>query len=200
MKEMWDERYAIRDYVYGTDPNQFFKQFIDDLTPGSIFLPGEGEGRNGVYAARLGWEVVAQDLSAVGRKKALALAAKNGVSMAYHLGNILDFRISPGKFDLVAIIFLHMASPQREQFHRQMVELLKPGGYLLMEAFESKQINYGTGGPPNADFLYQLKDIRTDFQALETLKAIEDTIILDSNLAHKGEGRVIQYIGKKVSS
>ena len=45
MKEFWDTRYAAEEYVYGTEPNEYFKSFIDRLEPGSILLPAEGEGR-----------------------------------------------------------------------------------------------------------------------------------------------------------
>ncbi len=197
MKEMWDQRYAINDYVYGTGPNGFFKSFIETLKPGRVFLPGEGEGRNGVYAATLGWDVVAQDYSETGRDKALALAHEHQVAIQYHVGDVLNGFTEAGSFDLVAIIFLHLPAPGRESFHREMTGLLKPGGYLLMEAFEKKQIGYKTGGPPNVDYLYRLEDIQSDFKVLKTITAIEETILLDSNLMHQGEGRVIQFVGRK---
>ena len=197
MKEMWDQRYAIEDYVYGTEPNSFFKSFIDTLQPGRLFLPGEGEGRNAVYAAGLGWEVVAQDYSVVAREKALDLARRQKLHIQYHVGNVNEINLDLGSFDLIAIIFLHMSSSERELLHKNMISLLNPGAYILMEAFEKRQIDYKTGGPPNVDYLYQLEDIKSDFGVLKTIKAIEESIILDSNLAHKGEGRVIQYIGKR---
>ena len=83
MKQFWDQRYAENETVYGFTPNQFFKQFIDGRKPGSILLPAEGEGRNAVFAARLGWEVDAFDSSSVARKKALDFAAKENVTKLY---------------------------------------------------------------------------------------------------------------------
>ena len=48
-KEMWDQRYAESEYVYGTNPNEFYKQVLDNLAPGKILLPAEGEGRNAFF-------------------------------------------------------------------------------------------------------------------------------------------------------
>ena len=63
------------EYVYGTEPNQFFKEQLQKIIPaGKLLLPGEGEGRNAVYAAKLGWMVDAFDQSSVARTKALNLA------------------------------------------------------------------------------------------------------------------------------
>ena len=54
MKEVWDERYAEPDYVYGKAPNKYFKEKIDEIQIGEILFPAEGEGRNAVYAAKKG--------------------------------------------------------------------------------------------------------------------------------------------------
>ena len=78
MKEMWNQRYAEHELVYGEAPNTFLKAFIDREEPGSILLPAEGEGRNAVYAASMGWEVFAMDFSTVAQEKALRRARQRG--------------------------------------------------------------------------------------------------------------------------
>jgi hypothetical protein len=65
MLNPWDERYNLPEYIYGTEPNQFLKNFIQKNKPGKILLPGDGEGRNSVYAAQSGWKVYAFDSSYV---------------------------------------------------------------------------------------------------------------------------------------
>ena len=86
----WNQRYQADDYAYGTSPNVFFKEQLDKLPAGSILLPADGEGRNGVYAAERGWQVSAFDLSREGKRKAEALAAKRGVSLRYLVGTLDD--------------------------------------------------------------------------------------------------------------
>ena len=72
MKEMWDQRFSGDEYVYGTEPNLFFKEKLEGLKPGKLLLPAEGEGRNAVFAARLGWQVKAVDYSVQARMKAIS--------------------------------------------------------------------------------------------------------------------------------
>ena len=83
--EIWNDRYKSSDYIYGEIPNNFFKNFIDNETPGKILLPAEGEGRNAVYAAKKGWKCFAFDFSIIARKKALQLVEKNNVKIIYDL-------------------------------------------------------------------------------------------------------------------
>ena len=70
MKEFWNERYRQNEFAYGEEPNEFLKEQLAKLQPGSILFPAEGEGRNAVYAAQSGWQVSAFDISEEGKKKA----------------------------------------------------------------------------------------------------------------------------------
>ncbi|MDR0660939.1 MAG: hypothetical protein LBG19_09115 [Prevotellaceae bacterium] len=71
--DFWNDRYAQSGYIYGDEPNLFFKHVISSLQPGSVLIPAAGEGRDAVYAALLGWEVDAFDLSSEGQKRRWSL-------------------------------------------------------------------------------------------------------------------------------
>lgn len=49
--DFWDNRYSVNEYVYGEQPNSYLKKQLVTHPVGSILFVGEGEGRNGVYAA-----------------------------------------------------------------------------------------------------------------------------------------------------
>jgi len=91
MKHLWNERFAKEEYAYGKEPNQFFKEEIDKLNPGRLLLFGEGEGRNGIYAAKLGWEVDAVDWSDAAKNKAEKLADDNNVKINYTVADVSDY-------------------------------------------------------------------------------------------------------------
>ena len=74
----WDERYSTDEFIYGKEPNEFFRENLLKIRPGKLFLPGEGEGRNAVFAAKNGWTVDATDQSEIGKLKALKLASESG--------------------------------------------------------------------------------------------------------------------------
>ena len=103
-KEMWDQRYAESEYVYGINPNEFFKQELDKLVPGKILLPAEGEGRNAVYAAEKGWVVSAFDQSEEGRKKSMLLAADRKVTIDYHIRDLETHDYPVDHFDAIALV------------------------------------------------------------------------------------------------
>ena len=149
MKEFWNERYSSEEFSYGTAPNEFFKNEIEKLSPGKILFPAEGEGRNSVFAAKLGWQVTAFDFSEAGREKALDLAGRSGVTIDYQLVGYEDFEAQPEYFDCLVLIFAHPPEGKRSEYYRKLIKYLRPGGSLILEGFAKEQINYSTGGPRN---------------------------------------------------
>lgn len=197
MSEFWNQRYSAEEFAYGTEPNLFFKEHIEKLTPGKILFPAEGEGRNAVYAARLGWDVTAFDVSVEGKRKAELLAAKNSVTINYLLAGYDDIYFEPETFDCVVLVFAHIDSDKREEYHRKMISFLKPGGFLLLEGFSKKQINNNSGGPRDFRLLYSKAELETDFQHLSVLKTEEPDVELNEGQFHNGIASVIRVVGKK---
>lgn len=197
MKEFWDSRYAEKEFAYGELPNSYFKQELEKLTPGKLMLPAEGEGRNAVFAAKLGWDVQAVDLSEKGKEKALRLAAKNNVSIKYIVCNLDDYLYIKDEYDAVVLIFAHFPSEIRKVIHKKLTEGLKSGGILLMEAFSKKQIAQESGGPKSIEMLYDIDELLLDFEDFEILDATETQTELDEGPFHRGIAEVIRIKAKK---
>lgn len=198
MKDMWEERYAADEYAYGEEPNAFFKACLDRLpTSGRLLLPGEGEGRNAVYAARQGWKVDAFDFSAAGRKKGLRLAERHGVHIEYEVADYETAHIEPGAYDAVALIFTHKHESIRRRVHRRLASALKPGGHLFLEAYSPDQLAYGTGGPSNAQLLYAVEDLREDFSDLEIVELEKVDAEIQEGLYHTGLASVVRLIARR---
>ena len=195
MSNMWEERYGRDEYAYGEEPNAFFKASLDPLpAPGRLLLPGEGEGRNAVYAARRGWKVHAFDSSAAGRDKALRLAKRHGVQIEYDIADYESAHIEPAAYDAVALIFTHMHQRIRRSVHQRLVTALKPGGHLFVEVYSQEQLRYGTGGPPNAEMLSTLADLREDFSGLQILQLEQVEAEIHEGQYHTGLASVIRLI------
>jgi len=195
MTSFWDERYAIRDYVYGKLPNSYFAEQLDLLTPGKILLPAEGEGRNAVYAALNGWEVTAFDSSIEGKKKAIQLADENKVTINYLLAGYDEVMFEPQGYDVLAIIYAHIPSSHRRAIHRKLITALKPGGKLIFEAFSKEQMKYNSGGPRNLNMLYSASEISEDFNILTNTHLEETVVHLQEGPHHMGDGAVIRLTG-----
>lgn len=197
MHTFWNERYNQETYVYGTEPNQFIAHTLADLAPGRILFAGEGEGRNAVYAAKMGWKVTAVDYSEEGRKKAQALAEKEGVTIDYETADLAHWQPKEALFDALAMAFVHLPPDIRSGVHHKMTQWLRPGGFLIMEAFEKGQLSYGTGGPKNKDMLYSVAELKHDFRALETLLMKETLTHLNEGPYHQGQAQVIQMLARQ---
>ncbi len=197
MSKFWDERFGREEYVYGKEPNLFLARELSKLKRGKIILPCEGEGRNAVYAASLGWEVRAFDASAAGKVKALRLAGEKGVIIDYVIGDARAVSYPENTFDCVAFIYAHFPAGQRRNIHEKAVSWLKPGGKLILEAFNPLQLQNDSGGPKDPEMLYTEKMISEDFGSLkiEWLKTLQ--VELSEGDFHQGKADIIQFTGVK---
>lgn len=200
--EKWNERYRKPEYAYGIEPNNFLKEQLGKLEPGTILLPADGEGRNGVYAATLGWTVSAFDLSVEGQKKALKLAAANDVKVDHHVGELGTLPYKPGQFDAIALIYAHFPAALKSIYHTAVDGYLRTGGTIIFEAFSKAHIQYNAknpkvGGPKDLAVLFSMDELRTDFKNYEVLELEETEIELKEGVYHNGIGSVIRFVGRK---
>ncbi|WP_066630074.1 class I SAM-dependent methyltransferase [Labilibacter marinus] len=197
MQQFWDERFSSETYLYGESPNPQFKNFLDSNTPGKILLPGEGEGRNAVYAAMQNWSVSAIDQSLVGKEKALSLASKNKVKIDYHIGDLLKHPYKTEQFDAIALVFLHLPKELRFNIHQQLTSLLKTGAKLLIVGFSEDQLKYNSGGPKDIEMLYSTDKLQSDFKDLQIDRNENVMANLEEGIGHKGQASLIVFEATK---
>ena len=197
MKNFWDNRYLSKEYVYGIKPNEFFASEIKNLQPGKLLLPAEGEGRNAVFAAGLGWDVTAFDFSSFAIEKARKLAEKKGVKINYFLSDIDSMSFESDYFDCISLIFVHTPEDKRHTFHRNLIKFLKKGGRVILEGFSKEQIKKSSGGPKKIEMLFSQEQISEDFSELNSLRILEENIVLNEGVFHQGTASVIRLTGVK---
>jgi len=205
MNQKWDERYKEEEFAYGKDPNLFFKEWLPKFKQGAILMPADGEGRNGVFAAKTGWKVTSFDLSSEGQSKAVQLARENQVTLDYIVGNLEDLRFERESFDAVGMIYAHFSAEKKSEFHEKLNDYLKVGGIVILEAFSKshlhfKKLNPQVGGPNDMNELYDKAEILADFENYEILMLEEEEILLDEGKYHIGKGAVIRFVGKKTGN
>ena len=194
---MWDQRYDTSEYVYGTDPNEFLAGTVADMPAGRTLCIAEGEGRNAVFLAEHGHEVVAVDASAVGLEKANRLAASRGVHIDTVRADLADFDIETDSWDVIVSIFAHVPPDIRKPLHRKIVQGLHSGGMLVLEAYTPGQIKLGTGGPPVPEMTMMLAGLREELDGLVFIHALElEREVIEGRL-HTGKGAVVQLVAIK---
>ena len=194
----WDERYAVEGWAFGTDPNDFLRQEAHRIPPGRVLCLGEGEGRNAVHLAELGYEVVGVDRSQVGMDKAQALAQERGVFIETVVSSIEDFDLTEGEWQGIISIFFHLPPELRKKVNRAVVKGLAPGGILILESFTPQQLKFGTGGPPHLERLVSLATLEEEFEGLEFLFSEETEREIREGLMHTGWSSVAQVVGVRI--
>lgn len=200
MKEFWNQRYGadMSSYAYGEAPNAYFAAQLSRFPGTELLLPLEGEGRNGVYAAKQGWQVDAFDFSESGQKKAFQLADQHKVAINYQLASVDNFPFPHQTYDLVGLFFAHLPPPLREMLHKSVTTSLRPGGHVILEAFSPKQLGLSSGGPKNVAMLYDEVMLKADFENLHILELESTSTTLHEGPFHEGHAEVIRMIAQKV--
>ena len=198
-RDFWNARYAEPGFAYGTEPNSFLVSQKQYLKPGMKALAvADGEGRNGVWLAQQGLDVLSVDGSEVGLRKARELAKGRGVSLRTELVDLTMWKWPEQEFDLVVAIFIHFMPEFRALMHASMLRALKPGGILIIEAFTPKQLEYKTGGPPVKEMLYTAEMLREDFKSGEILHLEEALTDLSEGPYHRGRAAVVRLVAKSL--
>jgi SAM-dependent methyltransferase len=200
--KQWNDRYKNEEYAYGIEPNDFLKKQLAKLPLGKILFAAEGEGRNAVFAARLGWDVSAFDISSEGRNKAIRLAGNNNVNIDYKTGELPALNFKENEFDAIALIYAHFPAEIKSAYHKLLDSYLRKGGVVIFEAFSKKHLEYRqknekVGGPADLASLFSIEELQSDFKDYEIIELVETEVELSEGLYHNGTGSVIRFVGRK---
>jgi SAM-dependent methyltransferase len=195
----WNERYDRADYWFGTAPNAFLAAQRRLFRPGmSVLAVADGEGRNGVFLAECGADVLSIDASPVALDKARRLAAERGVALRAELADLATWPWPEARFDAVVAIFIQFAPPDlRARLFDGMKRALKPGGLLLLQGYRPEQLAYGTGGPLHAENMYTADLLRRAFGDMEILHLAEHDSEIREGIGHNGMSALVDLVARK---
>mgnify|MGYP001189135411 CR=1 FL=1 len=196
----WEARFSHPDYVFGTAPNAFLAA-CEGLLPehgGKALAIADGEGRNGVFLAECGLDVLSVDFSPTAQGKARALAESRGVKLATKTADIVEWDWPEAEFDVVAAIFFQFAGPaDRAKIFAGIRRALKPGGLLILTGYRPEQLAYGTGGPKKIENLYTRALLEEAFGDFVDLVVAEHDTEVDEGHGHVGLSALIDLTGRK---
>lgn len=200
--EHGNDRYGKAEYVYSLQPNHYLKEQLPKFTRGKSLFPAEGEGRNAVFAAKLGGQVSAFDISVEGKKKVLKLAETENVIIDYKVGELSSWHYQPEQFDAIALIYAHFPADVKSFYHQMLDKFLRKGSIIIFEAFSKKHLDYISrnekiGGPRNIASLFSIGEIQCDFTKYDFIGLKEEIIELIEGLYYNGTGVVIRFTACK---
>lgn len=197
--ERWNQRFSAPGYLFGIEPNRFLKSHASFLPRGGRALAlADGEGRNGVWLAEQGLDVLSVDFSPVALEKAQRLAAERNVQLKTELADLMNWKWPKAAFDVVAAIFIQFASPPfRAVIFEGIKQALKPDGLLLLQGYRPEQLNYRTGGPPEAENLYTEDLLRSAFGDMTILELRSHDDAIQEGTGHAGMSALIELVARK---
>lgn len=191
--EQWDERFSREMYLYGKEPVEFLKEQLPKLRVGKALCLAAGEGRNAVFLAENGFDVLAVDASAKGLEKAKALAAERGVTIETEVADLRDYDLGVEQYDLVTDFYYH-----QPDLFPEILRALKPGGFFILQGFSIDQPDTNRFGPRNPDFLVKPNELLRQFDG-HRIRHYEDTVVeLDEGM-HEGRGAVVRLLVEKTA-
>lgn len=197
--DAWNERYGKPGFAYGTEPNEFFVSALraHGTGEGSALFLAEGEGRNAVHAAALGYDTLAIDQSPAGLAKVAELATLKGVRVETLCLDLNDYAFPPAAFSLVVSIFGHLPPQLRRKVHRGVAAALAPSGLYIMEAYHPRNVGRGTGGPQDSALCVAADNLRDEFAGLEFVHLSETEREVNEGAYHRGLAAVTQLVARK---
>lgn len=202
MKEFWNERYSQSEFAYGETPNEYLKEKLKSIPTGKILFACEGEGRNAVYASKLGWKSFAFDQSQEGKNKAELLALKKDVEMEYLVSDVENIDYPSEYFDALVLVYAHFPEAKRKEYHQKLASSLKKNGSLIIEGFSKQHFDYqmknpNIGGPKDINMLYDLSELKSDFEGFDFIESCQTETELNEGIYHIGQASVIRILALK---
>ena len=139
-RSYWEERWAqaLRqhaDEVAQRPPNAHLLAELDGLPPGIALDAGCGHGSDTLWLAAQGWQVTAVAFSETALAHARSTAEAAGTDVAGRIdwveGDLTTWTPAPGRYDLVACLYVHMAGSVKETV-RRLATGVAPGGTLFL--------------------------------------------------------------------
>ena len=198
--QFWNERFDKEEFIFGKEPNEYLvektKQYLKPNY--KVLCIADGEGRNGVWLAKQGMQVVGFDASDIALVKAKQFAKENHVEVEYSFSDTDSFDWQANTFNAVVAIFIQFADPaMRERIFQNVYQTLKPGGIFILQGYTPKQLDYKTGGPSAIEHLYTEESIQELAKDFEVLELVSYEKVLNEGARHSGMSALLGLVAKK---
>lgn len=136
-KDRWNSKYEIEVYLFGEKPIPFLVENVHLLPKGKVLDLAMGEGRNGVYLATQGFDVLGLDISEKGLEKAHNLAKKNKTTIETKVVDLENYQLQPNSYDVIVCTYY-----MDRNLYKQFESALKPGGMIVVETYNVDYLKY----------------------------------------------------------
>ena len=180
-RDKWDARYRNGAYEGRTHPTALLAEWLPLLKRGRALDVACGAGRNALYLAANGFDVVALDISRVGLERGRGAAAERGLTVDWLYADLDEDpagALPAGPFDLIVWVrYVHRT------LMPHLIARLGAGGTLVCE--QHLRTDDPVAGPTSAEFRLAPGELRRSAQTL--------------HIKHDYEGLVVDPDGRSVA-
>lgn len=196
--EFWNQKYQAEEYIFGKEANDFIISVTPPAKAGqTAYAPADGEGRNGVFLARQGYQVTSTDIADLAVAKAHKLATEKQLAVNALVADALDPPFADHSFDVIVVCFMHFRPDDEMRFMTVNKRLLKPGGLFILEGYTIDQIPLKSGGPKDPDMMQSAVGLRAYFSDYDIVSLTEQRRQLNEGPRHQGEAATVQLLARK---
>jgi len=170
-RERWNKEFGSgAPSLTNLAPNALLSSVVKGRKPGAALDLGIGQGRNALYLAENGWDVTGVDISDVAVGQARENAAKKQLAIKTVIANLDAYDFGENQWDLITSFYMHSwHRNSKTDVPARILRGLKPGGVLVMEAFQR---------PPNVNG-FVVSELATQFRDFTILRNEESTATPD---------------------
>ncbi|MDA8016273.1 MAG: methyltransferase domain-containing protein [Thermoanaerobaculia bacterium] len=184
--ERWNRFLTEPEPRFNTGPNDFLVRTIEGRPPGTALDVGMGQGRNSIWLAQQGWEVVGFDPADRAVALARTLAEEAGVEIRTEVVGSEDFDWGTDRWDLVVFSYVDV---------RPWIEVatasLRSGGLVVLEAFHHDATREGRVGPA---VVWQTNEVLKAFLDFRIL--LYEDAVAEADFG-RGQTRVVRLLAEK---
>ena len=198
--QFWNERFNKEIFIFGKEPNEYLVEKTNQyLKPkDKVLCIADSEGRNGVWLAKQGMQVVGFDASDIALAKAKQFSIDNQVEVEYSFSDTDSYAWQENTYDAVIGIFIQFADPaMRARIFENAYKTLKSGGLFILQGYTPKQLDYKTGGPSLIEHLYTEEMIRDLAKQFEILELVSYEKALSEGPRHTGMSALLGLVAQK---
>lgn len=168
----WDDRYRGTDHLWSVGPNSFLADRFAGSEPGRGLDLACGEGRNAVWLAEQGWDMVAVDFSEV----AIGRGRDRYPDVDWIVSDVLTWEPEPSDepFDLIVVAYLQIEAEPLAELITRSIDWLAAGGEMFLIGHALSNLEEGVGGPQVPERLWDL-DLMLEW--VQPLSLVEGGIV-----------------------
>jgi tellurite methyltransferase len=154
----YDKIYSDDEKAFSGEPLPLVKVLIEHISSGDVLEIGAGAGRNSLYLASQGFNVLATDISPQAIQKLQGTALESGVNLKADVSDIGEAKLTQD-FDAIICTFTlhHLTANDAELVISKVQQHTKPNGFNLFTIF-TKDGDFYKKHPDTDNFYLENKE------------------------------------------